>query len=66
MCLIGMVGILSISGQNRHLSTEHDQNQFAGGSSTCYTGIVEQRSHLQGKMGKVTGNFSPNSEHDIV
>ena len=61
-----MVGILSISGQNRHLSTEHDQNQFAGGSSTCYTGIVQQRSHPQGKMGKVTGNFSPNSEHDIV
>ena len=50
MCLIGMVGILSISGQNRHLSTEHDQYKVSGGSSTCYTGLVQQRSHPQGKM----------------
>ena len=52
-----MVGILSISGQNRHLSTEHDQYKVSGGSSTSYTGLVQQRSHPQGKMGKVTGNF---------
>ena len=50
-----MVGILSISGQNRHLSTEHDQYKVSGGSSTCYTGLVQQRSHPQGKIGKVTG-----------
>ena len=43
--------------QNRHLSTEHDQHKIAGGSSTCYTGIVQQTSHPQGKMGKVTGSF---------
>ena len=35
-----MVAILSISGQNRHLSTEHNQYQFAGSSSTRYRGIV--------------------------
>ena len=43
--------------QNRHPSTEHDQYKVAGGSLTCYRGIVQQRSHPQGKMGKVTGNF---------
>ena len=52
-----IIGILSISGQNRHPSTEHDQYKVAGGSSTCYRGIVQQRSHPQGKMGKVTGKF---------
>ena len=51
-CLIGMFGILSISGQNRHLSTEHDQNSFAGASSTYYRGLVHQRGHPHGKMGK--------------
>ncbi|XP_066015672.1 uncharacterized protein [Pocillopora verrucosa] len=35
-------------GQNRHLSTEHDQYKVSGGSSTCYTGLVQQRSHPQG------------------
>ena len=55
--IIGMVGILSLSGQNRHPSTEHDQNQFSGGSSTCYREIVQQTNHPQGKMGEVTGNF---------
>ena len=45
------------TGQNRHLSTEHDQYKVAGSSSTCYTGIDQQRSHPQGKKGKVTGNF---------
>ena len=43
--------------QNRHPSTEHDQYKVAGSSSTCYTGIVQQTSHPQGKMGKVTGSF---------
>ena len=57
MCLIGMVGILSISDQNRHPSAAHDQYKVAGGSSTCYTGLVQQRSHPHGKMGKVTGKF---------
>ena len=47
-----MFGILSISGQNRHPSTEHDQNSFAGASSTYYRGLVYQRSHPHGKMGK--------------
>ena len=51
-CLIGMFGILSISGQNRHLSTEHDQNSFAGASSTYFRGLVHQRGHPHGKMGK--------------
>ena len=51
-CLIGMFGILFISGQNRHLSTEHDQNSFAGASSTYYRGLVHQRGHPHGKMGK--------------
>ena len=46
-----IIGILPISGQNRHPSTEHDQYKVAGGSSTCYRGIVPQRSHPQGKMG---------------
>ena len=52
-----IIGILSISGQNRQLSTGHDQYKVAGGSSTCYTGLVQQRSHPQGKMGNITGNF---------
>ena len=43
--------------QNRHPSTEHDQYKVAESSSTCYRGIVQQRSHPQGKMGKVTGSF---------
>ena len=47
-----MFGILSISGQNRHPSTEHDQNSFAGASSTCYRGLVHQRGHPHGKMEK--------------
>ena len=52
-----IIGILPISGQNRHPSTEHDQYKVAGGSSTCYRGIVPQRSHPQGKMGEVTGKI---------
>ena len=43
--------------QNRHPSTEHDQYKVAGGSSTCYRGIVRQTSQPQGRMGKVTGSF---------
>ena len=54
-----IIGILPISGQNRHSnSTEHDQYKVAGGSSTCYRRIVPQRSHPQGKMGEVTGKFT--------
>ena len=45
------------TGQNRYPSTEHDQYKVAGGSSTCYRGIVQQTSHPQGKMGEVTGSF---------
>ena len=52
-----IIDILPISGQNRHSSTEHDQYKVAGGSSTCYRGIVPQRSHPQGKMGEVTGKI---------
>ena len=52
-----IIGILPISGQNQHPSTEHDQYKVAGGSSTCYRGIVPQRSHPQGKMGEVTGKI---------
>ena len=51
-CLIGMFGILLISGQKRHPSTEHDQNSFAGASSTYYRGLVHQRGHPHGKKGK--------------
>ena len=51
-CLIGTFGILLISGQNRNPSTEHDQNSFAGASSTYYRGLVHQRGHPHGKMGK--------------
>ena len=51
-CLIGMFGILLISGQKRHLSTEHDQNSFVGASSTYCRGLVHQRGHPHGKMGK--------------
>ena len=51
-CVIGMFGILLISGQNRNPSTEHDQNSFAGASSTYYRGLVHQRGHPHGKMGK--------------
>ena len=51
-CLIDMFGILFISGQKRHPSTEHDQNSFAGASSTYYRGLVHQRGHPHGKMGK--------------
>ena len=51
-CLIDMFGILFISGQKRHPSTEHDQNSFAGTSSTYYRGLVHQRGHPHGKMGK--------------
>ena len=47
-----MFGILLISGQKRHPSTEHDQNSFAGASSTYYRGLVHQRGHPHGKMGK--------------
>ena len=47
-----MVGILFISGQNRHLSAELDQNSFAGASSTYHRGLVHQRGHPHGKMGK--------------
>ena len=47
-----MFGILLISGQNRNPSTEHDQNSFAGASSTYYRGLVHQRGHPHGKMGK--------------
>ena len=47
-----MFGILSISGQDRHLSTEHDQNSFAGASSTYYRGLIHQRGHPHGEMGK--------------
>ena len=53
-----IIGILPISGQNRHPSTEHDQYKVAEGSSTCYTGIVPQRSHPQGKMGEVAGKLT--------
>ena len=51
-CLIGMFGILLISGQKRHLSTEHDQNSFVGASSTYCRGLVHQRGHPHGEMGK--------------
>ena len=51
-CLFGIFGILFISGQNRNPSTEHDQNSFAGASSTYYRGLVHQRGHPHGKMGK--------------
>ena len=50
-----IIDILPISGQNRHSSTEHDQYKVAGGSSTCYRGIVPQRSHPQGKFNLLTG-----------
>ena len=52
-----IIGILPISGQNRHPSTEHDQYKVAWGSSTCYRGIFPQRSHPQGKIGEVNGKI---------
>ena len=51
-CLSGMFGILLISGHNRNPSTEHDQNSFVGASSTYCRGLVHQRGHPHGKMGK--------------
>ena len=51
-CLIGMFDILLISGQKRHPYTEHDQNSFVGASSTYCRGLVHQRGHPHGKMGK--------------
>ena len=51
-CLIGIFDILLISGQKRRPSTEHDQNSFAGASSTYYRGLVHQRGHPHGKMGE--------------
>ena len=52
-----IIGILPISGQNRHPSTEHDQYKVAWGSSTCYREIFPQRSHPQGKIGEVNGKI---------
>ena len=52
-----IIGILPISGQNQHPSTEHDQYKVAWGSSTCYRGIFPQRSHPQGKIGQVNGKI---------
>ena len=57
MVNILIIGILPISGQNRHPSTEHDQYKVAWGSSTCYRGIFPQRSHPQGKIGEVNGKI---------